>query len=140
MDVSVANSAVANSAIASSAIASSAIASSAIASSAIASSAGTGTAGHESAAEPAGADSSPEWAALLLATEESASAGKARSALGGYVPIGHPGHPSKWSAARQDALADANANVGTRPKPYGSRLWPTSAVPLRPTEGFPAPR
>lgn len=61
-----------------------------------------------STAQPA---PSPEWVALLLATEHYVEADKARSALGGYVPIGHPGHPSKWSAARQDALADADARV-----------------------------
>jgi hypothetical protein len=59
----------------------------------------------------ANADASPEWAGVLLATEEHVNAGKARSALGGYVPIGHPGHPSKWSLARQDALAEADARL-----------------------------
>jgi hypothetical protein len=58
-----------------------------------------------------GCDTSPEWAAVLLATEECVNAGAARSALGGYVPVGHPGHPSKWSTARQDALADAEAGL-----------------------------
>jgi hypothetical protein len=38
-------------------------------------------------------------------------ASAARSALGGYVPLDHPGHPSKWSPDRQDALAIADADL-----------------------------
>ena len=53
-------------------------------------------------------DSSPEWAALQLATAASHLASAARSALGGYVPINHRDHPSTWSPERQDALAAAD--------------------------------
>ena len=56
-------------------------------------------------------DASPEWFALLAATEASTRAGKTRSALGGYVPKGHPNHPSKWSAERRHALEQAELEV-----------------------------
>ncbi len=56
-------------------------------------------------------DESPEWAALLLATEANHKARGIRSGLGGYVPLNHPGHPSKWSRIRRDALAEAESTL-----------------------------
>lgn len=58
-------------------------------------------------------DDSPEWAALLLATAANNRARIVRSGLGGYVPLNHPGHPSKWTRARRDVLADAEADLST---------------------------
>jgi hypothetical protein len=56
-------------------------------------------------------DDSPEWAAVLEASAANRRASIVRSGLGGYVPITHPGHPSKWSLSRRTALADAEANL-----------------------------
>jgi len=56
-------------------------------------------------------DDSPEWAALVLATAANHRASVVRSGLGGYVPLGHPGHPSRWSRARKEVLADAEAGL-----------------------------
>jgi hypothetical protein len=65
----------------------------------------------EMAVEGIAPNASPEWVALEAATDACIAAGKTRAALGGYVPVGHPGHPSKWSTERQDALANADAEV-----------------------------
>jgi protein involved in temperature-dependent protein secretion len=54
---------------------------------------------------------SPEWAALLLASDAYRRASSVRSALGGYVPLNHPGHPSKWNRRKRAALADADDNL-----------------------------
>jgi hypothetical protein len=56
-------------------------------------------------------DDAPEVERLKLASAASVRAGAARAALGGYVPVGHPGHPSTWSEARQDALATAEEDL-----------------------------
>jgi hypothetical protein len=54
---------------------------------------------------------SPERAAVFAASAAWHEAGKSRAALGGYVPLNHPGHPSRWSSERQDVLAEADAEV-----------------------------
>jgi hypothetical protein len=56
-------------------------------------------------------DESPEWAALTLAIASNREAAAVRAALGGYVPINHPGHPSRWSRSRRDHLAEVEASL-----------------------------
>jgi hypothetical protein len=48
---------------------------------------------------------------LSLASAASHRAGAVRAAMGGYVPVGHPAHPSTWSTDRQLRLAEADENV-----------------------------
>ncbi len=58
-------------------------------------------------------DLSPELSRLQLATQASNLAGAARARLGGYVPLDHPAHPTKWSKSRQHGLAVADDDVTT---------------------------
>jgi hypothetical protein len=76
-------------------------------------------------------DNSAEWAALLLAAAASTRAGEVRSALGGYVPLGHPAHPSKWSRERQDALASAETAIAetSRALRLATKAYENRAVP-----------
>jgi hypothetical protein len=53
----------------------------------------------------------PGVARLKAASEAWTRAGAARAALGGYVPLNNPNHPSRWSAARRAQLAAADADV-----------------------------
>jgi len=57
------------------------------------------------------ADDSPEWDAVVAAAAAHRTAGAARSRLGGYLPVSHPDHPSKWSVERRAALANAEAQL-----------------------------
>jgi hypothetical protein len=61
-------------------------------------------------------DDSPEWAAVVRASAANRRASIIRSGLGGYVPITHPGHPSKWTRSRRNALADADASLADTTK------------------------
>ena len=54
---------------------------------------------------------SPERAAVIAAGEAWRRASAARAALGGYVPLNHPGHPSRWNRERRQALGDAEAEL-----------------------------
>jgi hypothetical protein len=38
-------------------------------------------------------------------------AGAERALLGGYVPLNHPSHPTRWNGRRKAALAAAEAAV-----------------------------
>jgi hypothetical protein len=49
---------------------------------------------------------------LAIANAESNRAAPQRAVLGGYVPIDHPGHPSKWTTAERRArLVEADEAV-----------------------------
>ncbi len=56
-------------------------------------------------------DDAPELVRLRAASAASNRAGAVRAALGGYVPLDHPNHPKRWSAARRAELAAAEAEV-----------------------------
>ena len=56
-------------------------------------------------------DDPPEVVRLKAATEASHIARAVRAALGGYVPLNHPNHPSRWTAARRAQLQAADAAV-----------------------------
>jgi len=56
-------------------------------------------------------EDSPEAIRLRAASEAWTRAGATRAALGGYVPLNNPNHPSRWSAARRAQLAAADADV-----------------------------
>jgi hypothetical protein len=56
-------------------------------------------------------EDSPEVRRLKAASEAWTRAGAARAALGGYVPLDNPNHPSRWNAGRRAQLATAEADV-----------------------------
>jgi hypothetical protein len=52
-------------------------------------------------------EESAQAARLKAAGEAYQRAGAVRALLGGYVPVGHPNHPSRWNGNRRADLAAA---------------------------------